>query len=205
LRPTAGILRRRYIIRKSAWALMVSAVLAALVLADRAGLFGRAPAADVEKYHNKSFLVVRVVDGDTLDINCPDGPYPHTRIRLWGVDTPETVDPNAPVGHFGPQATRFTRDAALDQTVTLELDRREIRDKYGRLLAYVFLPDGQMLNRLLVEKGYGYADPRYDHRYKDEFQRLQRRAMRDRLGLWKDIHPQDLPYYYRDRLKLPGR
>jgi micrococcal nuclease len=184
---------------------MVAAVVAGLVLADRAGLFGRAPAADVEKYHLKSFPVVHVVDGDTLDINCPDGAYPHTRIRLWGVDTPETVEPNAPVGHFGPQATQFTKDAALDQTVTLELDRRQTRDKYNRLLAYVFLPDGKMLNRLLVQKGYGYADPRFDHRYKDEFGRLQRHAMREKLGLWKDVRREDLPYYYRDTLKLPEK
>ena len=204
LRPTAGVLRRRYAIRRTGWALIVAAVLTALVLADRAGLFGRVPAADVEKYHNKSFLIVRVVDGDTLDVNCPDGPYPHTRIRLWGVDTPETVKPDTPVEHFGPQATQFTKDAALDQTVTLELDRRQTRDKYGRLLAYVFLPDGRMLNRLLVQEGYGYADPRYDHRYKEEFHRLQRRAMRERLGLWKDIRQEDLPYYYRDTLKLPA-
>jgi endonuclease YncB( thermonuclease family) len=62
-----------------------------------------------------------------------------------------------------------------------------------------------MLNRLLIREGYGYSDPRFDHRYKNEFDRLQRRAMRGKLGLWKDVRQEDLPYYYRDTLKLPGK
>ena len=179
------------------------ALIAAAVAADRVGLFGKTPPADLAKYHNHGFGVVRVIDGDTLDIDCPDGTYPHTRVRLWGVDTPETVKPESPVEHFGPQATEFTRAAAEGKTVTLELERRTTRDKHGRLLAYVFLEDGQMLNRLLVEEGYGYADPRYEHRHSDEFARVQRRAVRERLGLWADVRNDDLPYYYRDVLKLP--
>jgi micrococcal nuclease len=202
LKPTAGRRRLRYAGRRTVQALMVAAVLAGLVLADRAGLFSRAPLPDVEKYHAKSFPVVRVVDGDTLDIDCPDGPYAHTRVRLWGVDTPETVKENTPVRYFGPEASAFTKRTAGGQVVTLELAKRQTRDKYNRLLAYVFLPDGRMLNRLLVQEGYGYADPRYDHRYKDEFERLQRRAMHDRLGLWKDARDEDLPYYYQGKLKL---
>jgi micrococcal nuclease len=71
------------------------------------------------------------------------------------------------------------------------------------LLAYVFLPDGRMLNSVLVAEGYGYADPRYEHRYKASFARLQRQAMEARAGLWKDVRNEDLPYYYRESLKLP--
>ena len=53
---------------------------------------GQQPLADdILKYHSKSFLVIKVVDGDTIDIDVPDEPYDHTRIRLWGVDTPETT------------------------------------------------------------------------------------------------------------------
>ncbi|MCJ7545010.1 MAG: thermonuclease family protein [Phycisphaerae bacterium] len=185
--------------------LVGAALLAAAVMADRAGLFGKAPPADVAKYHLKSFRVVRVIDGDTLDIDCPDGSHPHTRVRLWGVDTPETVKPESPVEHFGPQASEFTRSAPAGKEVTLELESRQTRDKYGRLLAYVFLGDGRMLNRQLVAEGYGYADPRYEHRYGDEFARLQRHAMRERLGLWAGVRREDLPYYYRDTLKLPEK
>lgn len=190
--------------RRVALTLLGAALLAVLALADRVGVFGKAPPADAAKYHLKSFAVVRVIDGDTLDIDCPDGLNPHTRIRLWGVDTPETLKPESPVEHFGPEASRFTHDLAAGKTVTLELEPRETRDKYDRLLAYVFLEDGRMLNRLLVQEGYGYADPRFEHRHKDEFARLQRHAMRQRLGLWADIRNEDLPYYYRDALKLPA-
>jgi micrococcal nuclease len=183
-------------------ALLGAALVLAAVAADRAGLFGKTPPADLAKYDGKSFRVVHVVDGDTLDIDCPDGPGPHTRVRLWGVDTPETVKPETPVEHFGPEASAFAQQAAGGKRVTLELERRQTRDKYGRLLAYVFLDDGQMLNRQLVQEGYGYSDPRYEHRYKQEFDRLQRHAMRERLGLWAGVRQDDLPYYYRDTLKL---
>jgi micrococcal nuclease len=196
--------RLRALGRRAAWTLLGALLVSGLVVADRAGLFGKAPPADLAKYHLQAFRVVRVIDGDTLDVDCPDGVSPHTRVRLWGVDTPETVKPESPVEHFGPQASDFTRAAAGKQ-VTLELERRQTRDKYGRLLAYVFLEDGRMLNRLLVAEGYGYADPRYPHCCLDEFARLQRHAMRQGLGLWADVRNEDLPYYYRDTLKLPDK
>jgi micrococcal nuclease len=183
--------------------LVVAAVLAGLVLADRAGLFNLAPTPDFKKYNAKSFPVVHVVDGDTLDVDCPDGPYAHTRVRLWGVDTPETVKPDTPVQYFGPEASAFTKHMALDHVVMLRLEKRQTRDKYNRLLAYVFLPDGQMLNRLLVQEGYGYADPRYDHVLKTAFEYTQRDAMQRKVGLWKDVRDEDLPYYYQGKLKLP--
>ena len=62
---------------------------------------------DIEKYNAKTFAVIHVVDGDTLDINISDGRYNHTRIRLWGIDTPETKKPNSPVMYFGPEASDF--------------------------------------------------------------------------------------------------
>lgn len=194
--------RLRYAARKASVVMMLAAIVAAMVFADRFGLFGRAPTPDKQKYHDKVFRVVHVVDGDTLDVDIPDGQYDRTRIRLWGVDTPETLKKQVAVQHFGPEASEFAKTAVLDKMVTLKLEPRRTRDNYGRLLAYVYLPDGQMLNRVLIEKGYGYADPRFDHRHKSEFRRLQRRAKRLRLGLWKNATDADLPYYYRGKLKL---
>jgi len=194
--------RLRYAARKALLAAGVVAVAAALVLADRAGLFGR---SDFAKYDGTSARVVKVVDGDTLDVDIPDGGHRHTRIRLWGVDTPETVKPNTPPQHFGRQAGEFTTAAAMGKTVRLELVRGRTRGKYGRLLAYVHLPDGRMLNRTLIARGYGYADRRFDHPYKDEFRLLQGRACKSQAGLWKDIRAEQLPYYYKGRIKLPER
>ena len=184
--------------------LIATAAVAAMVLADRAGVFGQAPTSELDKYDGNSFLVVHVVDGDTLDLDVPDGGRAHTRVRLWGVDTPETVRENTPVQHFGPEASAFAKQAALGRRVKLELDFQRHRDKYKRLLAYVILPDGRMLNRVLIEEGYGYADPRFNHRLRDEFLRLQRAAMKAGTGLWKDARPTDLPYYHRN-LKLPAK
>ncbi len=197
--------RLRALVRRAAWTLLGAVLVSVLVVADRVGVFGKAPPADTAKYHLKTFLVVRVIDGDTLDIDCPDAMSPHTRVRLWGVDTPETVKPESPVEHFGPQASQFTRATVGGRSVTLELEPRHTRDAHGRLLAYVFLEDGRMLNRMLVAEGYGYADPRFQHRCADEFARLQRHAMRESLGLWAELRREDLPHYYRDTLKLPER
>ena len=196
--------------RKLALLVLVAIVAGAIPLADHFGVFGRARTPDYPKYHGKVFRVVHVVDGDTLDVDAYDDVRhkPSTRIRLWGVDTPETVDPRkSKPDHFGPEASAFTKALAKDANVLLELDPTRTRDndKYNRLLAYVVLPDGNMLNRVLVEEGYGYADPRYDHKYKREFERLMKQAKSAGRGLWKDVRPEDLPYYLKKDEKLPAR
>ena len=196
--------RLRYVRRRAVWTGGLAIVVASLILADRMGLFGTRPASDVEKFHNSTTRVVRVIDGDTVDMDVPDGRYPHTRIRLLGVDTPETLERDTPPQHFGKEATEFTRIACLGKEVRLELEPHRTRDEYGRVLGYVYLPDGGMLNRVLLTEGYAYADPRFDHPLKREFRSLQREARKRRSGLWKAVRRSDLPYYYRD-LKLPPR
>ncbi len=181
----------------------VVAVLIGLVLADRAGFFGQAPKDDWDKYHGCQFKVARIIDGDTLDVDCPDGRFKRTRIRLLGVDTPETVKPDSPVEHFGPEASRFTKSATLGKTITLKLQRARTRDTYNRLLGYVILPDGKNLNKQIIATGHGYSDPRFRHPLGREFQAAQTEAMGACRGLWKEATDADLPYYYRGKLKLP--
>jgi endonuclease YncB( thermonuclease family) len=190
--------RRQYATRRAGWALAAVMLLLGVYAGDRAGLFGLAPKPveqDYVRYNDKSFRVVHVVDGDTLDVDEPDGGRPATRIRLWGVDTPETKAPNKPVQHFGPEASAFTARTCEGKAVRLQLLPGKARDKYHRLLAYVLLGDGTMLNSELIRQGYGYADPRFDHPAKAQFLELQARARQGRLGLWKDLKPADLPYY----------
>ena len=198
--------RWRYFVRRAAWVVAIAGVLAGSAWADRAGMFGRAPRGDWETYHDRQFKVVRVIDGDTIDVDHPDGRYSTTRIRLWGVDTPETVKRDTPVQHFGPEATKFARRAVLGKTVTLKLYRLRPRGSYGRLLAYVIGPDGKSLNEAIISTGHGYADPRpqFPHPHQREYRRLQAKAMKAGLGLWKDVTDADLPYYYRGKLKLPA-
>ena len=190
--------RLRYSARRAGWALAAALLMLGLYAGDRAGLFGRAAgpvAEDYVRYNDKSFRVMHVVDGDTLDVDEPDDGKPATRIRLWGVDTPETKHPKKPVQHFGPEASAFTTRTCQGRAVRLQLVPGKTRDKYHRLLAYVLLGDGTMLNSELIRQGYGYADPRFDHPHKAQFHDLQAHARQGRLGLWKDAKPADLPYY----------
>jgi len=172
------------------------AALAALVLADRAGVFGHG-GDDLARYDDKVFRVSGNIDGDTLDVDLADrrNGYRTTRIRLWGVDTPETRRPNTPVQHFGPEASAFTKGLTANKRIHLRLLPEKTRDSYGRLLAYVTLPDGRMLNRLLVSNGYAYADPRFPHPLRTEFAAAMKRARKARLGLWAQAAPVDLPAY----------
>lgn len=93
--------------------------------------------------------ITAVIDGDTLDVAWAGRPE---RVRLLGVDTPETVDPDRPVGCYGPEASAFTSRRLQGRTVRLEFDR-ERRDRFGRLLAYVDI-DGRRFNDELLAGGY---------------------------------------------------
>ena len=83
------------------------------------------------------YLVEHVVDGDTIDVLMDGRKEP---VRLIGIDTPETKDPNQPVQPFGPEASAFTTRLLGNRQVWLELDAQQ-RDQYGRILAYVYYED----------------------------------------------------------------
>ena len=132
-----------------------------------------------------SAKVIRAVDGDTLKISI-DGR--EDTVRLIGVDTPETVHPNKPVEFFGREASAFTHRKADGKNVRLEFDQASAatkhRDKYGRLLAYVFLPDGTLLNAEIIKQGYGHAYTRFPFAKMEEFRALEREARDAGRGLW---------------------
>ena len=126
--------------------------------------------------------VVRVVDGDTIKVEL-NGRV--ESVRLIGVDTPETVDPRKPVQYFGREASAFTKSLAEGKTVRLESDQGcGNRDGYGRLLRYVFLPDGKFLNAEIIAQGYGHAYTRFPFTRMDEFRALEREAREEERGLW---------------------
>lgn len=124
------------------------------------------------------FLVTRAVDGDTIVLADKD------RVRLIGVDTPELHHPRKPVQYYAEEAYRFTRRIVEGKKVRLEYDWQR-RDRYGRLLAYVYLPDGTFLNAELIRQGYGHAYTKFPFKYLDEFRRLEREARETGKGLWK--------------------
>ena len=154
-----------------------------------------ARSSDLEKYHAKTFTVVNVVDGDTLDIETADGKYDHTRIRLWGIDTPETKSEKYGVMYFGPEASEFTKKLALGKPVTVYLDETRTRDKYDRLLAYVKLPDGGFLNEVLLAEGFAYADLRFKHDFYNKYKQLESAARGRKKGLWQNVTREQLPQW----------
>ena len=132
------------------------------------------------------FPVARVVDGDTVRVVIEGQEFP---VRLIGIDTPETVDPNRPVECAGPEASVYAEQLMNGQMVYLELDPSQgVTDKYDRLLAYVWLPSGVMVNLLMVEAGladeYTYAAP---YRYQQEFRAAQEIAQSQLVGKWGEI------------------
>jgi len=173
---------------------------------------GRLKTYDVEKYQGKTFSIVNVVDGDTIDIDIPDGRFNHTRIRLWGVDTPETNgfgrlttgSKEYGVMYYGPEASEFTKKLTFGKLVTIYLDTtKHTRDKYDRLLAYVQLPDGVFLNEVLVSEGFAYADLRFRHSFYNKYQQLEAGARSLKKGLWENVTRQQLPeWLQRENPKL---
>jgi len=130
-----------------------------------------------------TITVRRVVDGDTIIVRIEGR---DERVRLIGVDTPETVDPRRPVGCFGKEASDHTKSLLSDGTaVRLERDAEQ-RDRYGRLLAYVYrLSDGLFVNDELLRDGYGQLltiPPNVTH--VERFRASQRAARESGVGLW---------------------
>jgi len=124
------------------------------------------------------FFVEHVVDGDTIVLDNGE------KVRLIGVDTPETVHPNKGVEHYGIEASEFTENLVEEKNVHLGYDETT-RDKYNRLLAYVYLEDGTLLNAEIIKQGYGFAYLNYPFKLSRKFEEYEQQARKNRLGLWK--------------------
>lgn len=124
--------------------------------------------------------VVRVIDGDTIEVDINGAIY---TVRYIGIDTPETVHPSKPVEYFGKEASDKNKELVERKTVRLEIDVSET-DKYGRLLRYVWVDD-IFVNDYLVRQGYAYASTYPpDVKYAEQFVQAQREAEENNRGLW---------------------
>ena len=132
--------------------------------------------------------VIRHVDGDTVGVqiaNPPEGLSERETIRLIGVDTPETVHPTRQVEQFGREASEYTRQQLFGKQVFLVFDW-DLRDRYGRLLAYIYTAPGQCYNLRVIQEGYGHAYTSFPFQFMEEFREAERAARSAKRGLWGD-------------------
>lgn len=148
-----------------------------------------APIATIaEKNQPGLYSVVEFTDGDTITVNM-DGTK--EKVRFIGVDTPETHDPRKAVQCFGLAAATFTKTTIGTNKVRLEADPQNTnRDRYSRLLRYVYLPDGRLVNAEIIKQGYGFAYTSFPFEKLEEFKKYQTEAQSKKLGLWGSCHPE---------------
>ncbi len=121
---------------------------------------------------------IRVIDGDTILLEGDE------RVRLIGLDAPELHHPSKPVQYFAREASDFVERMLEGREVRLEYGQTR-QDRYGRTLAYVFIGD-TLVNKLVIEEGYGHALVKYPFEYRAEFEAAQRTARTEHRGLWAE-------------------
>ncbi len=175
-------IRRRHI----SWLTVLLLVIAAV--GQHYGWFTQA-ARGVETKQPGLYSINHYIDGDTISVNMNGQAQ---EIRFIGIDTPETHKPNTPVQCYGPAATAYTqaRIKAAGSKVRLSSDSLSTdRDRYNRLLRYVYLPDGTDLNEQIVRNGYGFYYPYFPFSKSDTFKADEQTAIAAHKGLWGACTP----------------
>lgn len=137
-----------------------------------------------ENTNKELYKVVSVVDGDTFKIIYNQK---EEKVRLIGVDTPESVHADKSKNtKYGKIASEYVKELLKSQNVKLEFDVSS-KDKYGRLLAYVYLENGEMLNEKLLKEGYAQmATYPPNVKYVENFKKMQKQARENKVGFWKE-------------------
>lgn len=173
--------------RKKAVRILVLSILASmLTLAQQKGYLQ--PLADTAEQNQPGlYKVVSFADGDTISV---DMNGTTEKVRLIGVDTPETHDPRKAVQCFGQAAAAFTRQTIGANRVRLESDPQNTnRDRYDRLLRYVYLPDGTLVNAEIIKQGFGFAYVYFPFSKLEGFKNYQKDAEKAKTGLWGECTP----------------
>lgn len=146
------------------------------------------------------YFVNRVVDGDTVVLSNGE------KVRLIGIDTPEVYESGKlhsdaertgkdikTIQALGKKASEYTKKRLDGKQVRIEFDQNNEyirhKDKYGRLLAYIYLPDGTFFNAEIIRDGYANAYTKFPFKYMDEFRKLEKEARENKRGLWADESP----------------
>lgn len=136
-----------------------------------------------------TYAIDHYVDGDTIAVKM-NGKV--ETVRFIGIDTPETHKPNTPVQCYGPAAAAHTQNLIKNAggNVRLAADSEGTnRDRYGRLLRYVYLPDGTLVNLVNIQQGYAFYYPYFPFSKKADFKAAQDQAKAAGKGLWGACTP----------------
>lgn len=135
--------------------------------------------------HTKAgtYKIVQVYDGDTIAVDMQGTPE---KIRMIGADTPETVDPRKSVQCYGPEASAYTHSHLLvGMRVRLVADPLSTdRDRYNRLLRYIYLKDGTLYNQKIIELGFAHAYTGFPFTKMQQFKSSQQSAQVAKIGLY---------------------
>ncbi len=198
---------KKFRLTKRNVSLLVSLVVAVATLGQQMGWWGSAgvappsDSASTSQSESISYRVDSVVDGDTIRIvaDGANGGYKTASgtetVRLIGVDTPETRAPNKPVQCFGREASAYLKQLLIDPAgvgtvVKLAADpQNDDRDRYRRLLRYVYLADGRLVQAELLKSGHAFAYTTYPFGQSDAFVSMQLEAQTSKRGLWAVCKP----------------
>jgi endonuclease YncB( thermonuclease family) len=166
-------------------------IIAATTIAQQQGWLGKA-ADNIQQTQPGLYSVTEFIDGDTLAV---DMNGKQETIRFIGVDTPETHDPRKAVQCYGLAAATFTKNLVGSQNVRLESDPLNTnRDRYNRLLRYVYLPNNTLVNAEIIKQGYGFAYTSFPFSKSEEFISYQAEARQQNRGLWASCTPSQNQY-----------
>jgi micrococcal nuclease len=181
----------RYFRKKHfSWPLLF--IMVALLIAQQFGWLGKPASAAHTAFENNNpglYTVVSYSDGDTITVDMNGS---QETIRFIGVDTPETHDPRKKVQCGGPEAAAYTKKT-IGRTGKVRLGSDALssnRDRYDRLLRYVYLPDGTLMNENLIQNGYGFAYTYFPFSKSALFAKDEAMALSARKGLWSHCTPQ---------------
>lgn len=134
-----------------------------------------------------TYRVTEFVDGDTIAVDMNGH---NEKIRMIGVDTPKTHDPRKSVECFGQAAANYTKQLIGDKPVRLEADSLSTnRDRYDRLLRYVYTSDGKLVEAEIIKNGYGFAYVSFPFNKLEEFRGYETQAREQNNGLWAGCQP----------------
>lgn len=139
---------------------------------------------DKVSVESENYEVVSVTDGDTIKVQSNDD---IETVRIVNMNTPESVDPRKPVECLGKEASEKMEELTLGKVVSLELDETQTdKDRYGRLLRFVFLENGMDVGLEMIDLGYAHSTPygNTPHKYLVLYTQAELEAKTNQLGLW---------------------